>query len=163
MLIPDLLNILFDQSNYKTVIMLSLLHKRKTTYACKYSLLSRYNKLNKNKSVIDEYPKAIIHFVHNCFSALFCLKMFCLKITSFEVSTDGKIMVFDFGIAYVFKLWWSANSSHLSVVVTLINLLRTHRVRRAHALLKMFNARSFAEHKKLIFELNETLFNQSSK
>jgi len=42
MLIPDLLNIIFDQSNYCTLSGLSSLHKRKTTYANKYSLLRYY-------------------------------------------------------------------------------------------------------------------------
>jgi len=39
MLIPDLLNFLFDQSDCLTLITLSLLNKRQTVYANKYSLL----------------------------------------------------------------------------------------------------------------------------
>jgi len=41
MLIPDLLNILFDQSDYGSLLVLRVLHRRKTAYAYKYSL-SRY-------------------------------------------------------------------------------------------------------------------------
>jgi len=43
MLIPDLLNILFDQADFPTIVLLGLLNKRRTTYANKYSLLNRYN------------------------------------------------------------------------------------------------------------------------
>jgi len=42
MLINDLLNTLFDQSDYPTIIILSSLHKRKSSYARKYALLSYY-------------------------------------------------------------------------------------------------------------------------
>jgi len=43
MLIPDLLNILFDQANYETLTTLRCLNKRKTKYANRYSVLSHYN------------------------------------------------------------------------------------------------------------------------
>jgi len=43
MLIPDLLNILFDQCNYDYMTTLRSLNKRKTNYANKYSLLRYYN------------------------------------------------------------------------------------------------------------------------
>jgi len=41
MLIPDLLNMLFDQSDYGALLVLRSIHRRKTVYANKYSL-SRY-------------------------------------------------------------------------------------------------------------------------
>jgi len=47
MLIPDLLNTLFDQSDYLTLVMLVSLHKRKTTYANKYSLGGFYDIFDK--------------------------------------------------------------------------------------------------------------------
>jgi len=43
MLIPDLLNIVFDQADFLLLTCLRSLNKRKTTYANKYSLLSQYN------------------------------------------------------------------------------------------------------------------------
>jgi len=43
MLLPDLLNILFDQSDYHALVILASLKKRCTAYANKYSLLSSYN------------------------------------------------------------------------------------------------------------------------
>jgi len=43
MLIPDLLNVLFDQSDYQSLVVLCLLNKRKTRYANKYSLLIHYH------------------------------------------------------------------------------------------------------------------------
>jgi len=43
MLIPDLLNTLFDQSDYSTLMTLCALNRRKTTYALKYSLLIHYD------------------------------------------------------------------------------------------------------------------------
>jgi len=43
MLIPDLLNTLFDQSDFSTIVMLASLNKRKNNYANKYSLLQYYN------------------------------------------------------------------------------------------------------------------------
>jgi len=42
-LIPDLLNIIFDQSDYQIIIELCTLNRRKTVYASKYSILSNYN------------------------------------------------------------------------------------------------------------------------
>jgi len=42
MLISDLLNILFDQCDYPTLIKLHLMNKRKTAYAKKYSVLIHY-------------------------------------------------------------------------------------------------------------------------
>jgi len=48
MLIPDLLNILFDQCDYDTLIKLCLLHKRKTAYAKKYSVLIGYDVFGKH-------------------------------------------------------------------------------------------------------------------
>jgi len=42
MLIPDLLNILFDQSDYQTLTILRSINRRKTFYANKYSLLTSY-------------------------------------------------------------------------------------------------------------------------
>jgi hypothetical protein len=43
MLIPDLLNTLFDQSDFQTIVIIASLNKRKTNYANKYSLLQYYN------------------------------------------------------------------------------------------------------------------------
>jgi len=43
MLIPDLLNILFDQSDYLVLVGLASLNKRKTRYATKYSVLVNYD------------------------------------------------------------------------------------------------------------------------
>jgi len=51
MLIPDLLNILFDQSDYLTLVGLASLNKRKTRYATKYSLLAYFH-IAKNMKII---------------------------------------------------------------------------------------------------------------
>jgi len=143
MLIPDLLNIIFDQSNYKTIIMLSSLHKRKTAYACKYSLLSRYNQLNNNKGMITEYPQVIKHIVCGYSSII------VQKITDWVLSKDGRLLIFDSSFAYVYKLQWSADPDHLGVVMTLINLYRKTRenkFNRAHQLIKMFGTRQLKPH-----------------
>jgi len=42
-LIPDLLNVLFDQSHYHDLVLMRSLSKRRTKYANKYSVLSYYD------------------------------------------------------------------------------------------------------------------------
>jgi len=48
MLIPDLLNILFDQCDYPTLALVGLLNKCKTRYANKYSLIRYYDIFDNN-------------------------------------------------------------------------------------------------------------------
>jgi len=55
MLIPDLLNILFDQADYLTLVGLGSLRKRTTTYASKYSLLAYYDIFDKTSIKNIEY------------------------------------------------------------------------------------------------------------
>jgi len=45
-LIPDLLNILFDQANYESLVTLRCINKRRTKYANRYSVLSYYDAKN---------------------------------------------------------------------------------------------------------------------
>jgi len=54
MLITDLLNTLFDQSDYATITILRSLHKRKTTYANKYSILIHYDIFDKHVKNIKQ-------------------------------------------------------------------------------------------------------------
>jgi len=126
MLIPDLLNILFDQSDYKTIIMLSSLHKRKTTYACKYSLLSRYGQFDKNKDMITEYQKVVRHIVDELNLTNdeaqwgICRNKTTRIITSLfnkkNIVIDGKKTTTIHGNA----LQWSTDSSRLHVEMKLI-------------------------------------------
>jgi len=68
MLIPDLLNILFDQCNYENITALRSLNKRRTNYANKYSLL-RYYDLTTNtiESICERGDiKTIKHIILYC-------------------------------------------------------------------------------------------------
>jgi len=65
MLIPDLLNFLFDQADYSTLTILSSLHRRRTTYANKYSLL-RYRRASSDVAGFickDGNLKALKHII----------------------------------------------------------------------------------------------------
>jgi len=54
MLIPDLLNIVFDQADYHTIITIGSFNKRRTNYATKYSVFRYYDDVHKtNKSTMD--------------------------------------------------------------------------------------------------------------
>jgi len=72
MLIPDLLNTLFDQSDYPTLVKLCALNKRKTAYASKYSSLIGYDifdkRIIKNIEYICETGKLRMmkHVRNNC-------------------------------------------------------------------------------------------------
>jgi len=71
MLIPDLLNILFDQADYLAMVCLYSLRKRTTKYANKYSLLATYDIhdhiLNNNQECVCERDdtKIIKQMVNN--------------------------------------------------------------------------------------------------
>jgi len=63
MLIPDLLNILFDQANYETLTIMICLNKRKTKYANRYSVLSYYDMKSANFNCVckEGLIKTIVH------------------------------------------------------------------------------------------------------
>jgi len=65
MLIPDLLNTLFDQCNYEDMTVLKVLNKRRTNYANGYSLLRYYNQAGNTLGLICELGniKAIKHII----------------------------------------------------------------------------------------------------
>jgi len=60
MLIPDLLNILFDQCDYPNLITLKSLNKRQTNYAHKYSILREFNNMPPKYNL-----KMIKHMINN--------------------------------------------------------------------------------------------------
>jgi len=63
MLIPDLLNTLFDQSDYDTLTILRSLCKRKTEYANKYSLLCNYEVLIYKSSRKPRSGASVLGFI----------------------------------------------------------------------------------------------------
>jgi len=82
MLIPDLLNTLFDQANYQCLTILKPINKRKTKYANKYSVLRHYSVPNANFNYACENGliKMIVGFDFACtdinmyFALLRCAK-----------------------------------------------------------------------------------------
>jgi len=65
MLINDLLNIMFDQSDCETQVMLMSMHKSKTAYAKKYSSLSHFaSKKNKiERKNTEEFRETVRRYV----------------------------------------------------------------------------------------------------
>jgi len=61
MLIPDLLNILFDQSDYQTLMCIKSLQRSKTKYAVKYSVLVHYQ--HEENHVKNRYKLKILKHV----------------------------------------------------------------------------------------------------
>jgi len=99
MLIPDLLNILFDQANYETLTTLKCLNKRKTKYADKYSVLSYYGA--KNVNFDDVCEKGLI-------------KM-CVHIVPCRIGQYGRISIYR-------ALWLSAKNGNILVIKHLVSI-----------------------------------------
>jgi len=135
MLINDLLNILFDQSNYEALITLASLHKRKTTYANKYSVLRYYLSFNHILTICSTGKiKALKHiadginfhigayidgeFVYDGNSALWC------------ASSDGNVLMVkylvsigaDINVCYSHALLLSAANGHIQMVKYLVSI-----------------------------------------
>jgi len=70
MLIPDLLNTLFDQSDYHALTVLRSLNKRKTNYANKYSLLMYYQKTVRMIELV--YTHGCLKIIKQCNNATNC-------------------------------------------------------------------------------------------
>jgi len=104
MLIVDLLNILCDQSDYGTLVMLASLHKRQTAYANKYSLLRYYvNGCVNNVGTI-------------CVNG--SIKM--LK----HVANDIDINAGIYYESYTYRLWWnSITNGHLEIAKYVVMVL----------------------------------------
>jgi len=66
MLINDLLNTMFDQSSYETQVVLMSMHKRKTTYADKYSSLKHHTNIRNLKDICKKGSvKALEHTIND--------------------------------------------------------------------------------------------------
>jgi len=131
MLIPDLLNFLFDQADYSTLVGLSSLQRRKTAYANKYSLL-RYRRISNNvvKFICkDGNLKALKHII-GCYPE-FCPKSY-LDLGSISISTS--IYYGNLGmVRYLLSIGWKINydifaldygalHGHLDIVRYLISI-----------------------------------------
>jgi len=88
MLIPDLLNILFDQCNYENITTFRSLNKRRTNYANKYSLLRYYDLTTNTTEPICERGdiKAIKHIILHCSGI-------CDDMLQWSCGKNGDVMV----------------------------------------------------------------------
>jgi len=125
MLILDLLNTLFDQANYETLMTLRCINKRKTKYANKYSVLSYYDVKNVTLNEICDYgtePKTTVHLAsRGVINIDFALqwsaehgKIYAVK---YLVSIGANIHADD-----DYALQWSAVYGHLDVVKYLASM-----------------------------------------
>jgi len=107
MLIPDLLNILFDQSDYHGIIVLMLVNKRKTKYADKYSL-GRYYVVD-TSTYGDDCDIPITEFIKSVNDGK-------LKTMKYLVNTG-----IDVDTADEYALKWSAYNGNIEMVKYLMN------------------------------------------
>jgi len=126
MLIPDLLNALFDQSDYQALTTLRSLDKRKTKYANKYSLLSHYFiGMVKNINLNDVCEHGFL----KCMTNLTCVNMnteyvLCscilnghLELVKYVVDAGANVHAKN-NIA----LLWSVEYGHLEIIKYLISV-----------------------------------------
>jgi len=120
MLIPDLLNIIFDQANYETLTTLKCLNNRKTKYAKRYSVLSHYDV--KDASSRDACEKGLIkmvvhitsHVKYDIDSALrHCARLGHLELVKRLISI---------GAYDKYALGWSVNNGHSETVKYLVSI-----------------------------------------
>jgi len=117
MLIPDLLNVLFDQCDYDGITVMRMMNKRKTTYANKYSLLRYYGLGNLTLESIGKCGniKSIKSVCVHSYDDIFC------DISRFH-AFDGCSLV----VKYVMSecaLQWSAENGYLETVKYLANVV----------------------------------------
>jgi len=143
MLIPDLLNILFDQSDCCALITLSLLNKKKTNYANKYSLLRGY--VESIKHATDElyfltnaiknrqttiYKLLYISSKGGNLKAVKCFVNYVDRIYAGDMARDGNIEIVKYLVntgaylSYGFEreLKQSAMNGHIDVVKYLVSI-----------------------------------------
>jgi len=102
MLIGDLLNIVFDQADYESLIMMRCLGKRKTKYANRYSVLSYYDATGvKFWGICDMCKKGL------------------MKMIIHVASCVGEM---DVNVDYNVALQVSAHNGHLVVVKYLVSI-----------------------------------------
>jgi len=122
MLIPDLLNFLFDQSDYHTMRIMSSLHKRKTAYANKYSVLPHYTYYNQihDHHVHIKILKKDVHALHKdaiCKIMTNCAEFRYIEALKYSISVGADV---HWGCNYALR--WSSNNGYLDIVRYLVSI-----------------------------------------
>jgi len=123
MLIPDLLNILFDQCNYENITTLRSLNKRRTNYANRYSLLRYCNQVENTLNMICKRVdiKAIKYAISHtsiCYEMLrWSASGGHVLVVKYLVSTGANIHAYN-----DHALRFSARYGHLEVVKYLVGV-----------------------------------------